>query len=447
VRRLGTPATLRGRLARLALATTALWVALLTLAFNLALGAILHQQADNLLRTRAAAVAATVEATAGGGFSVREAGDDAALDIGIWIYHGHTAVERPTAPVRLQGRADSLAGTGKGFVVASAPRPTRLYVLPVRAKGVQVGTVIASVGLDTYRLTARSALAGSIGLALLLAGGVYLVTRTVIGRALRPVAAMTSQASSWSRLGTAQRFGAQPRPAELAELAANLDQLLDRQAALLRHERQLTAELSHELRNPLARITAETDWLSARSRTGDQLRSSHLSIAAAATQMLQICRTLLNEAQHTADPVPGRCSARGVALSLAAAARSEHPEAPAVAVVGDAADVGVSPELVERILAPLLDNARRYAVHGITVECVRADDGIRVFVSDDGAGVPADAGDAVFEAGRRFPPDDGHDGAGLGLPLARRLARTAGGDIALVPSPRGARFQISLPHG
>ena len=67
-----TPATLRGRLALLALATTALWVALLTLAFNVALGAILDQQADNLLRTRAAAVSDTVQVRDDGRLVVRQ---------------------------------------------------------------------------------------------------------------------------------------------------------------------------------------------------------------------------------------------------------------------------------------------------------------------------------------------------------------------------------------
>ncbi|MCW2940763.1 MAG: hypothetical protein JWN00_3748, partial [Actinomycetia bacterium] len=52
-----------------------------------------------------------------------------------------------------------------------------------------------------------------------------------------------------------------------------------------------------------------------------------------------------------------------------------------------------------------------------------------------------------FEAGRRADPQDGHDGAGLGLALARRLARSAGGDLTLAPSAGGARFLLTLPPG
>ncbi|MFC5181997.1 sensor histidine kinase [Actinomadura harenae] len=441
------PATLRGRLSLVALATTAIWVAVLTAVFNAELGAHLRGQADDLVRTRAVAVAATMEARPDGRIVEREPADDRALDVGIWIYQGARAIQRPSASSALQGRADRLAGSGTAFTDTPEPHAFRLYALPVMAGDRQVGTVVASVGLDAYRFTARSALAGSIGLCVLLLAGIYLVTRTVVGRALRPVGRMSAQAAEWSEHGTARRFGAGGHLAELAGLAGNLDQLLDRQAAMLRHERQLTAELSHELRTPLARITAETDWLTARPRDADDRRTSHEAIADAAAQMQRICETLLSEARTRAGQVPGRCVVDDVARALAERSREEHPEAPPVTVVGDGATVGVPAALVERILTPLLDNARRYAVHRITVESARRPGGVLVAVADDGRGVPGTVGAAVFEAGRRAHPDDGHDGAGLGLPLARRLARSAGGDITLAPTPGGARFVVALPAG
>ncbi|MFE9425933.1 sensor histidine kinase [Kitasatospora sp. NPDC006697] len=441
------PATLRGRLALLALVTTAIWVVVLTAVFNVELGAHLRQQADDLVRTRAAAVAATLEAGPDGQIVEHEPADDTALDVGIWIYQGDTAIQRPSASNALQKRADGLAGNGKAFTDTPEPHAFRLYALPVIAGDRQVGTVVASVGLDAYRGTARSVLAASIGLCVLLLAGVYLVTRTVVGRALRPVGDMSAQAAEWSEHGAARRFGADGRLAELAGLAGNLDQLLDRQAAVLRHEQQLTAELSHELRTPLARITAETDWLSARPRSADDQRTSHEAIAAAAAQMQRICETLLSEARTRTDPVPGRCVVDDVARALAERSRQERPEVPPITVVGTGTTAGVPAALMERILAPLLDNALRYADHRITVETQRQPGGVLVAVADDGRGVPETVGAAVFEAGRRAHPDDGHDGAGLGLPLARRPARAAGGDITLGHSSGGARFVVMLPAG
>lgn len=336
------------------------------------------------------------------------------------------------------------------------PVDSRLYALPVTAgpDGRQVGTVVASVSLDPYRSTAESVLVASIALALALLGGVYLVARTVVGRALRPVGAMSAQAAQWSEHGAVRRFGERGRPAELAGLASNLDELLDRLAAVLRHERQLTAELSHELRTPLARITAETDWLTARPRDPAEQQAAHQAIAVSAAEMQQIWETLLTDARagtpEAGRPFPGRCELRDVARTLGRRAAADHPVGAPVTVTGAAMTVGVPAAVVERILTPLLDNGRRYAAHTIDLECARRQGSVEVSVNDDGPGVPAELGDAVFEAGRRADPADGHPGAGVGLPLARRLARAAGGDIVLADAPcplGGARGVVTLPTG
>ncbi|WP_422070944.1 sensor histidine kinase [Streptomyces lasalocidi] len=80
--------------------------------------------------------------------------------------------------------------------------------------------------------------------------------------------------------------------------------------------------------------------------------------------------------------------------------------------------------------------------------CCRAPDGVRVDVIDDGPGVPPPFAGQLFEPGRRADPGDGHSGAGLGLPLARRLARSVGGEVTYDPGhPPGARFVVSLPAG
>ena len=68
---------------------------------------------------------------------------------------------------------------------------------------------------------------------------------------------------------------------------------------------------------------------------------------------------------------------------------------------------------------------------------------VLIDISDDGPGVPAEFGEAVFEPGRRVTPDDGHRGAGLGLPLSRRLARSVAGDVT-VTGP-DSHFRVRLP--
>ncbi|MDH6128916.1 HAMP domain-containing sensor histidine kinase [Kitasatospora sp. GP82] len=287
----------------------------------------------------------------------------------------------------------------------------------------------------------------------------YLVTRGAVGGALRPVAVMSAQAAAWSAADTSRRFGTAQRPAELAALAGSLDELLDRLAAVLRHEQQLTAELSHELRTPLARITAETDWLLAKPRDATERQAAHHAIAEGAARMQEICETLLSQARTGIGPgggtgaAPGRCLLPPLLVMLAERSAQECPEAPPVRVRERErqAVAGVSASIVERILVPLLDNARRYAQTLVTMECVVRPGSVVVVVRDDGPGVPEETGEAVFEPGRRADPGDGHDGAGLGLALARRLARAAGGDLTLGQPGTGAKaggcFEVTLPTG
>jgi signal transduction histidine kinase len=440
-------ASLRGRLTVLALLTTAGWMVLLTAGFNLFLGARLRAEADGLLRTRAAAVSATVQTNPTGTLTVREPRDDTALDTGTWIYQGSHALERPHAPAAVQEYADRLAGSTRRFARVSEPVAVRFYTVPILDRGHHVGTVVAAVSVDPYQSVARLALIGSVGLTLLILAGIHVVTRNVIGRALGPVAQMSAQAAEWSEHEIGQRFGVAKRPAELSVLAANLDELLDRLATVLRHERQLSGELSHELRTPLARISAETELLLTRPRSAVERRAAHTAIASGVEQMREILETLLTTARADVMEVPGQSD---VAELVPRLARSVCPGGPTIRlhpVPPPRCVAGVPGEIVERILNPILDNACRHAKTEIIVAVENVGRGVRIAITDDGPGVKAGTEEALFEPGRRGDPHDGHDGAGLGLALARRLARSAGGDVILARTVPGATFEVLLPPG
>src|SRR5699024_11203401 len=90
---------------------------------------------------------------------------------------------------------------------------------------------------------------------------------------------------------------------------------------------------------------------------------------------------------------------------------------------------GVASELLERILAPGGENACRYAAAGVRLDVARAGPRVVVDVRDDGPGVPPDERERIFDPGARGAAAAEHDGAGLGLALARHLARAADGDV------------------
>ncbi|MER7838169.1 HAMP domain-containing sensor histidine kinase [Streptomyces sp. NPDC096040] len=439
------PRTLRGRLSLVALVTATLLMLVLTVAFNAVAQHRLQHQADDELRTRAAAVATTVD-TSGTTVRVLETSHDDLLDANVWIYAGRRLLEAPPAAGSLTRVADTLAGHGgRRCVTVDVRGPLRLCSQPVPGARSEA-TVVTALDLSPYRSSADTLLLGSLVLDAVMLACTYALTRLAVGRALRPVRTMTDQATQWSAVASEERFGSMRHPAELARLGTSLDAILDRIRTLLRHERQLTGELSHELRTPLSRIIAELDWWQARPRTAEQTHATHQVIADAAESMRTICDTLLEDARNGTLTAPGTVEVLPTLRRLTQAL--DVPDHVTLTTDGPPLVAGVPPALLERIVSPLLANACRYAHTSVAVRSYSAPDGVRVDVIDDGPGVPPSFAGQLFEPGRRADPGDGHGGAGLGLPLARRLARSAGGEVADDPGHTpGARFVVSLPAG
>lgn len=432
--------TLRGKVSLLGLSVITGWLVVLTVAFNLILAVQLKSEAQSTLRNRASTVAATIVYRDGDIVTVRDGTNDEALDSGIWIYSNTKAVTRPSGDEELQKAADKLAGGRTTYL--KVHDADLLYSLPLINHDMRAGTIVASVSLDPYHRASRAAWVGSAIVALLVLLGAYPVLRIAAGRALRPVETMTRQAGEWSATDLSARFGSQQPYVEIQRLAETLDGVLDRLAAVVRHERQLSAELSHELRTPLARMRAETDLLLARDDADGQMAEAHLAIRESAVTMEQILETLLEAARAEVRSAPGRCDLAPAVANAIAAIPPVHSVA-LRSTVGSVV-VGVDSAVVERVLVPILGNACRYARSSVTVSARVGDDSVLINVDDDGPGVPEHLRATIFEPGFRGDPEDDHDGAGLGLALARRLAQAANGDV-MVTGPEST-FQIRLPR-
>lgn len=233
------------------------------------------------------------------------------------------------------------------------------------------------------------------------------------------------------------------KPFAFPELVARqraLDAVLDHLAAVVRHERQLSAELSHELRTPLTQIVAETDLLIARPHTADEVDTAHRAIHDTALAMDRIIETLLTTARAEVGATPGLCP---IAAAVGRVLAGKPATGPSVAVdVGDSS-AGVDGAVLERILSPIVDNARRHAFSTITISTRRDSESVFIDITDDGPGVPEALRESVFDPGFRADPSDDHLGAGLGLALARRLARAADGDVTIGGS--ASTFSVRLP--
>jgi signal transduction histidine kinase len=440
--------SLRTRLAASAVLGAAIALAILVLAFNLVLGAVLRTDADNVLRERAATVLRAL-GTVDGRLSVIEAPDQGAIDAETWIFAGGRTLEQPVgADPRTQRAAEALARAGSRFETLTTS-DTRLHAVPVLGGGRRLGTVVVGTSLAPYESTASSALLGSIALGLLMLAAIGALSRWLIGRALRPVAEMSAQAADWGEHDLSRRFFAGEPHDELTSLASVFDSLLARLAESLRREQRLTAEVSHELRTPLAKILAESELAAGRERSSQEYRASLQSITRHAQDLQRVLETLLASARAAG---PGRPSA-GDAHQAAVRAAAPLEETAAAhgksieVVCARPARVALEADVVERILSPLLENAVRYARDQVTLEILPVAGDVLFEIRDDGPGVSPPERDTIFDPGFRGSASqtNAHVGAGLGLALARRLARAAGGEVEARASTAGGRFAVRLP--
>ena len=431
--------------ARLLLAVVAAVVVALAIgvtAFTLLLSHRLSASATSLARAQAQAAVSSLDVR-GGRLSAHEAPDQGASPGQVWVFADKRQVEAPNASRVVAAAARALAGGPER--TETVEEQTRLYALPVVDNGRRFGTVVSAVALDPYEDTERTAFVGALILAALLLAAVAVLSRWMLGRALEPVSRMTADAAAWRASDLDRRFALGEPYDELTRLAATLDDLLEQIAASLRHEQRFTAELSHELRTPLARISAETELMLRRERTPDEYRDALDSIQRSADTMARTVEALVAAAQHEAGLTRTTSDVRDVVSSAIGATRQNGALVDiGVSLPDEPVRVAVDGQLAERMLQPLLDNATRYG-HVVNVSVVRGNTVASIAIDDDGPGVAGDERDMIFEPGARGSASAGHDGAGLGLALAQRLARSAGGAIIAEPNEGGGRFTLKLP--
>ena len=438
----------RTRLLLVVLAAVSVALVVATVGFNLLLLHTGDLDADSLLRQRADSERSLIRVT-GGRLTQVESSSDPVGDSRVWIFADGRTIEAPRARAKTAAAARSLVGGPRRFMTVESTEE-RLYAVPVDDAGRRVGTIVTGISLAPYEQTRRSALIASLLFAatlLLIAGG---AAAWLLRSALRPVQLMTEQAEAWSEHDLDRRFGLGEPHDELTRLASTLDRLLDRIAASLRHERRFSAELSHELRTPLAKVTAEAELALRRPREPEEYRWVLEEILGNARQIARIVDALLAAAQQDASP-RGVSDGVEVAHAAADACRPIAERRGIELTVDDGRlrfPIGVDADLAERILHPVLDNACRYGRHAVSLSLARSDGAVLFTVADDGPGVAAEEAEAIFE-----PAVRGHAGleaapsAGLGLALARRLARSVSGDVQADATATGGRFEIRLPAG
>jgi len=229
---------------------------------------------------------------------------------------------------------------------------------------------------------------------------------------------------------------------EAMRMKVALQTALDEARRAEERSRRFLADAAHQLRNPLAGVRACADaLLRAESTDGRERLLARLidDVARAAGLVNRLLRVARLDQGEEPRPIPSDlvalCRTEGERAGLLA----PHLEVMATAAGLDA-PVSVDADVAREILSNLLDNACRYARSRVDVVAGLKGDTVVVSVSDDGPGMSPDQAQLVFQ---RFATLGHLGGSGLGLPIARGLARAHGGDLTY----ENGRFILRLAVG
>jgi two-component system sensor histidine kinase ChvG len=365
-----------------------------------------------------------------------------------------------TAPVPASGPPPEVKAAlegryGAATRVTAGQRSVTLFsAVPVRRDGAVIGAVVASQStfrllstLYAIRLRTFEIIAGSVLAAALLTA---LAAMTVV----RPLARLRRQAADVAerRGALPARFDGAERRDEIGDLARGLGELSRRTNDHIRLLETFSADVSHELKNPLASIRTAAETMAESDDHGERERFLQLMLrdVARLERLVSGLRDVARvEGQIEADVSVALDAAALVREFVDTANRSAARGVHVALTAPGPATVRASRERLGQVIDNVIANAVSFSPpSGSVGVSVRADGGrVLIAVEDEGPGIPPAHLDRVFERFFSYRPGDGaREHVGLGLAIARQIVESYGGTItAANRDPRGARFEIAIP--
>jgi signal transduction histidine kinase len=306
------------------------------------------------------------------------------------------------------------------------------------------------------RLAALLGFVWAAGVALTAGLGFALVTR-----ALRPVMAITNRAAAIAAGDLQGRLAPPGAADEIGRMTDRLNAMLERLQGALEANRLFAAAASHELRSPLTAIRGEVEVALRRERDGGDYREALASVQARVVEMSETIGhllTLVRAREGRAEVELREVDLAGVVEDVLVASkdalarknvRASREGLPSLVAY---ADRGLLTPLFQNVIANAIAYTRpggHVALSGALLPSLPGGmPMIAVRVKDEGPGVPRADWDRIFLPFERLDPSRSREtgGQGLGLAIAREVARVFGGDVQVAASgPGGSVFEIRLP--
>jgi two-component system heavy metal sensor histidine kinase CusS len=246
------------------------------------------------------------------------------------------------------------------------------------------------------------------------------------------------------------RIGTTSGDPEMVRLGRDVDEMISRLAILVETQQRFIANASHELRSPVTTLLGELSFALRRDRDASSYRASIEEALGAARSLKIVTEDLLALARIGGTDLELESVSLSEVTRLVVESTRVQAETQGVdvEVMCDDSIVEAHAGDLQRLLRNLIENAIRHSPRGGRVRVEACSDAAhaRMQVSDDGAGVPQDVRERIFEPFFRLAADRTDPaGAGLGLAIGRSIARAHGGDLWVDDSERGARFVVRLP--
>jgi two-component system, OmpR family, heavy metal sensor histidine kinase CusS len=287
-------------------------------------------------------------------------------------------------------------------------------------------------------------------LLIVVALGAGLIART----SLAPLRRFNQLAASIGTKSLDQRVSVSGLPGELADMAVEFNQMLERIDDGYRRLQDFSGDLAHEMRTPVATLLGRTQVALSQTRNMIELREvlegnvDELErLSTLIGDMLFIATAEHNSAPIASEPVELAAEANRVAEYMTLVAEEKSVE---LRVTGTAPAIPADRLLIQRAITNLISNALRHAVRGSTVAihvCATNPFGASVSVTNRGEGIAPENLERIFD--RFYRVDSGRDrlkgGTGLGLAIVRSIATAHKGTAAVQSQHGSTTFTLSLP--